>query len=350
MKLNKLLILLFSFCLIQKERQNSNVKSIYLENKSSQIKIQILPEIGNTIHQIYYNNQPILYSPIPPEEYENSKNLQGIPFLHPWANRLEGDYFYWKNKKHEIRDQNKKLRRDTKGLPIHGLLLKSKDWKVSKAVNYSDESIYESEFIFNTPELLEIFPFPHIIEHKIILKNNNIIIYLNIKNTGSSEMPISSGFHPYFILPEGSREKTLLQTNARSYYKTGDDLLPTGEKGNAKEFLPENKGLNELFVDHVFNDFYGTSRKAFFLAKFPDKILELEFSREFDHAVIFLPKDRPVICIEPMTAPTNAFNLSHKNPNIKLQSIRPGETFEAWYRIGIIAEEFKKNSIQKSEQ
>jgi aldose 1-epimerase len=49
--------------------------------------------------------------------------------------------------------------------------------------------------------------------------------------------------------------------------------------------------------------------------------------------VVYAPPGRNFICFEPMTAPTNAFNLAQRGLYKHLQSIAPGATWRERYTI-----------------
>ncbi|MCB1142360.1 MAG: aldose 1-epimerase [Leptospiraceae bacterium] len=329
------LVLAFHYgCMIPKYTSFKKKHSLLvLENPTSFIRLEVLPEVGNLIYQIYIRNEPILYSPDSVLEYAHSNHLQGIPFLHPWVNRLEGDYFHWKDKRYEINPKNSKLRRDKNQLPIHGILSRTEGWKVTRVYNHSQVSVYEATYDFEDQEDLEVFPFPHKIGYKIIVEGNTIKVSLEIFNTGREEMPVSSGFHPYFLLPESAKEKTYLRTNMSMYYKTDSLLLPTGKKAKANEIIETPKSVKNFYPDHVLSNPKDPSENPKFTIEFPDKSIDLEFGRIFTHGLVFLPRDRDLICIEPMSTATNALNLQLKDPEVIVPSVQPGEKLDLWFQL-----------------
>src|SRR5215207_5400701 len=80
----------------------------------------------------------------------------GIPLLHPWANRLQGDAVSIGGRFVDLAGSD--IERDGNGLPIHGLLGGSPHWKVFASTSWA----LGAELDFGAhPELLELFPFPH---------------------------------------------------------------------------------------------------------------------------------------------------------------------------------------------
>ncbi|MBK7506448.1 MAG: hypothetical protein IPI52_15770 [Bacteroidetes bacterium] len=59
---------------------------------SYDLSLKIAVNIGNTICSILKKNKEYLYFPYELKAYKNISQLAGIPFMHPWANRLEGDF------------------------------------------------------------------------------------------------------------------------------------------------------------------------------------------------------------------------------------------------------------------
>src|SRR5258705_1503044 len=81
----------------------------------------------------------------------------GIPLLHPWANRLQGDRVELGGAPVDL-SGSEIVPRDENGLPIHGLLGGSPYWKVFASTSWAIGA--ELDFASH-PELLDLFPFPH---------------------------------------------------------------------------------------------------------------------------------------------------------------------------------------------
>ena len=61
--------------------------------------------------------------------------------------------------------------------------------------------------------------------------------------------------------------------------------------------------------------------------------IEVEFTQSYPHAQVFSPSGENFICLEPMTAPTNALV-----SGIDLPVVAPGEEFRATVRISVADE------------
>jgi galactose mutarotase-like enzyme len=61
--------------------------------------------------------------------------------------------------------------------------------------------------------------------------------------------------------------------------------------------------------------------------------IEVIYGKAFDYGIVYAPLDNTLICIEPQTGPTNAFNLEHEGKFKGLLTLEPGQTFKASYWI-----------------
>ncbi|MCB1176870.1 MAG: aldose 1-epimerase [Leptospiraceae bacterium] len=280
-----------------------------------------------TIREISYKGNNILYFPQENTEYKNSRLLAGIPFLHPWVNRLEkeeiywGDTYNWKNKRSSII-------RYQEGLPIHGLLLKTNRWENIKTNKNKIQAVYN----FHHKDELNIFPFPHEInlgyeiEDLKSLNGCELKVKIDVTNLSYEIFPVVFGFHPYFSINGYNRNDLKIHIPESNYWVNDNRKIPTGELKPSLE-LKELKSL-----DHVITNF---KRKKFIL-EYPDKFIEIIPEIDMDHMAIFNPPDKDFICIEPMTAPTNAFELYRKGIYRSMKTIQPGQTFQTGYKIRVI--------------
>ena len=216
----------------------------------------------------------------------------GIPFLHPWANRLSR------------RLPGADVPRDDAGLPIHGthpragtVQARGRDTLVV-SLDYADE----------------LFPFPHLVVHFVRLRPTALRIDTAVRPSGNATVPVAFGFHPYFALRPGDQ----LVLPARRRLVTDDRLIPTGglvdEPAEAGPVRP-------------FDDGYEVDEGARFAIR--DR-LEVAFLGGYRYAQIFAPPGKGVVCFEPMTAPTDALT-----SGFGLRHVGPGATFRASFEVRV---------------
>ena len=301
---------------------------ITLQNKD--FTAQIAPDIGNALYSLVYKNQERLYFPFTLDEYQSSSKLAGNPFMHPWANRLQSDYITLNNKQHKFPAfYADKIYRDANQLPLHGLLLKSNKWKTTEQTILQHKAVYH----FNLAEELSVFPYVHqlTMSHELIAENE-LKITTSILNLAAEEMPVSFGFHPYFILNE-KKENTVLTIPALNVIETDKKQIPNGYK-SAKEmhwgFNNDEIILAQHTFDHGFTDFKKNENGE---AVFKLNDIEICFDKNYPYAQIYAPlhPDKPYVCIEPMTAATNALNTN------SCPMLKPNENFVASFSIRFLS-------------
>jgi galactose mutarotase-like enzyme len=84
----------------------------------------------------------------------------GIPFLHPWANRLAEQWYRVQGRPVELDVSSPLLHLDEHGLPMHGVPWSLLSWIVTEARQDSVSARLE----WSTSDLLNIFPFSHHVE------------------------------------------------------------------------------------------------------------------------------------------------------------------------------------------
>lgn len=277
---------------------------IELKNERHAAKIAV--NIGNTLFSFSDAKQEYLYFPFSLSTYQTTAKLAGNPFMHPWANRLEGDYIEFHQQKHHFPNELKSyIYRDGNQLPLHGLLLKTDKWKTIAMENTANLCCHTAELKFDLPDWLQIFPFKHTIQIAHILQDNVLRIETNIFNEADVEMPVSFGFHPYFHRTENAT----LTIPADACMELNALQLPVGKwhsKQTKWHFNQDTIALNKVAFDDGFQDLHFKDNQA----KFSCGKVDVVFEKTFPFAQIYAPNDtqKPYVCIEPMTAATNALN------------------------------------------
>jgi aldose 1-epimerase len=298
----------------------------------------IVPDIGNFAYQFKVNGKDVLISPESFEAYLQKHGFGwGIPFLAPYANRIEQEYYYFQGRKFLLNDSLGNILRDQFKQPIHGLLVFDPRWEVVKTGGSETEGAFitsRMEF-YKYPDLMAQFPFAQVYQITYRLKDGKLECTTKVSNVSKSLLPVLFAFHPYFH-PDGPREDWVLSNSAKYYWMLTDRLVPTGEKKPTEELTPNplEFKLGKTFLDNLFSDLErDRNGLGHVWVKGKTQKIAVEYSREYDFAVIYAPLDNALICLEPQTGPTNAFNLSHEGKFNGLIVLEPGKTFKATYRI-----------------
>jgi len=316
--------------------QKTSVDSIdvlRLTDAAHRTEVSIAPSIGNIAYEMKVNGQTILAPPPAPLAEWKAKPAQaGIPLLAPWANRLDADAYWANGKKYLLNPDAVNLRRDANGLPIHGLLLFASDWRVVAltADQNSAQATSRLEF-WKHPEWMAEFPFAQALEMTYRLSDGVLEVRLAIENLSNQSMPLSVGFHCWYQIPNSGRDGWKVHLPVREHYTLSDKMIPTGATTSVQ--LEDPTPLAGRQLDDVFG---GVKSGEEFWVEGDGRRISVRFGDKYPVAVVYAPQARNIVCFEPMTGITNAFNLSHAGLYQGLQSIPAGGKWEEsfWIRPG----------------
>jgi len=294
------------------------------------VEVSICPSNGNIAYDMRAHGHPILLSP--PGSlagWKANPSQAGIPLLAPWANRIDGDVYWINGKQYHLNPDLGNLRRDASGLAIHGLLLFARGWEVEKLHADETAALVTSRLDFaSRPQWMAQFPFNHAIEMTHRLADGVLEVSTAIMNAAVEPMPLCIGFHPWYQIPDCPRDQWTVHLPVRKHYELSSKLVPTGETEPAN--LSDPIPLAGRKLDDVFGD---VNHDDEFWVEGAGRRISVRFGRKFPVAIAYAPQDRDVICFEPMTAVTNAFNLAHAGAYKDLPVIRPGETWKESFWI-----------------
>ena len=310
------------------------VEVCLLEDAGHGIQVRIAPSIGNMAYRIEVRGRNILWFPYSsPAELRQKPVLCGVPFLAPWANRLDGDAYWADGKRYVLNPGLGNLRRDPNGKPIHGLLNFSPLWTVValEADAHSARLTSQLEF-WKYPALMAQFPFAHTIRMTYRLAAGSVEVETVVENHGFEAMPVAVGFHPYFRLHDAARDQWRVHVAARERLLLDAALIPTGRSEPCPFADPQPLAGTQ------FDDVFGAlERDADGMARFwfegVRERVTVAYGPRYSTAVVFAPPGRDFLCFEPMSAVTNAFNLAHAGVFKGLQTIAPGREWRESFRI-----------------
>lgn len=312
------------------------IEIIRLSDRAHSMEISIVPSIGNRAFELNVHGKNLLYFPFSDvEALKNSKlpTLNGIPFLAPWANRVNGSGFWANGKKYLFNPEIGSVRLSPTGIAMHGMLASSPLWEVTSVAADASSALVTSRLQFwKYAELMANWPFAHEYEITYRLADGVLQVTTTVVNLGAESMPIVLGFHPYFQIPGVPRSEATAHVPAREHVLTTPELIATGELAPAN--LPDQVTLK----DHTFDDgFTGLIRdpdgRATFSVDAHGKKIEVIYGPKFLVAVVFAPPAKDFICFEPMTAITNGINLAHEGKYAALQTLAPGANWQESFWI-----------------
>jgi galactose mutarotase-like enzyme len=310
------------------ERSEEGFAALTLEGDArGGLEAVFVPEAGMVCCSLRHRGEELLGQRNGLRAYVDHHSTMGIPFLHPWANRLGAERFELAGRRVDLSLPGLPLKRDGAGLPIHGLLAAAPGWRVERHVELEGGGMLAASIDFGAyPHLLEAFPFPHLVEIEATLVEGSLEIATSVTATAEVAVPIAFGFHPYLRLPGVPRVDWVLEAPVHERLVLGPDGLPTGER---EPVAIEPGPLGERTYDDAF---LAPSPGAAFALSGPDRRLELRLDSGYPFTQIYAPADTDAVAIEPMTAPTDA--LLTAGP--ELTFVPPGETFGAAFSIQVL--------------
>lgn len=285
-----------------------------------ELEVSIDPDFGNNAFSFTARGQEILWKP----EGWPTPSLGGIPLLAPWANRIDGDAYFANGQRYPLNTSLGNLRYDPNHLPIHGLLAFAGGWKT---VAQDTSSVTSRLEFWRFPRWMAQFPFAHSIEMTHRLRGGSLEVETAMENLCQEPIPLCIGYHPYLQLSDSSREEWTVHLAAREQVLLSDKVVPTGQK-RANPF-PDPFPLAGAALDNVFSDLTGED----FAVQGRKQRISVRYGKQFPVAVVYAPRGKSLVCFEPMTALTNAFNLDHAGVDAGLQHVQPGETWRESFWI-----------------
>ena len=229
------------------------------------VQATIAPARGALVSSLRVGDKQLLY--LDRATFDDpSKNVRGgIPVLFPYAGKLEngtlkaagtqmGQHGFGRNRSWEVKER--------------------KPWRLRMALmpKESDQRAY---------------PFHFLAEQTCTILPCGIEIELCVFNSGEEPMPISPGWHPYFICP--GPEKSNVQS--------GLVAIDQNQFGNQREFdfgiVAPPDGRANFRIPELGS-------------------LTLSFSPEMRHLQFWSQPGKNFICIEPFTGPNNTINTDRR--------------------------------------
>jgi aldose 1-epimerase len=311
------------------------VDVVRLHDEARQARVSIVPSVGNIAYEFISAGRPVLWTPYQsPAELKQKPVMGGIPLLAPWANRLSGNQYWVNGREYKIDPTINNIRRDAVGHPIHGLVLFAPWTTIELMANESEASVTSRLELAERSDWLAQFPFPNTLTVTHTLGDGRLTVKLHVANHCREALPLSMGFHPYFCVPGGDRDSCRVRMPVRSRLLVDSEMLPTGEVEAWDPSTPVELA-GRSFDDGFKGLVRSASGETVFRAEGGSLSLEVGFGFRFQVAVLYAPPGKPFLCIEPMTAITNAFNLAHDGKYSELQQVAAGKTWEEQFWISV---------------
>lgn len=298
---------------------------------AEELEAVVLPAHGMLVASLRHRGEELLRRVDRLADAARRGSTAGIPFLHPWANRLASRQYDVAGRRVTLDPNSALLHVDGAGLPIHGVPWSRLAWTTT----HVDRREVRATLLWRRPDLLAVFPFPHRIDMTVSLDVDSLRVEVLLTADAAGPVPISFGFHPYIGLPRSPRQVWRLELPARRQLALDARGIPTG--GSAT-LAPGTDPLGDRALDDAF--VLTGARPSLAIADDTRRVA-IEFLEGFRFAQVFAPVDASgvdvlgvdaCVALEPMTAPTNAL-IDHRDLTI----IQPDDSFRAAFRVRVEA-------------
>ena len=258
-------------------------------------------------------------------KYVRTGSTMGLPLLHPWANRLDGLRYAVAGRSVSLDPSSGVLHLDDAGLPMHGLLPGRSRFDLVREEATGDHARLDAHLAFSPDAaLLAAFPFPHELELSLALTDDALVVDTTLTAAGAVAVPMTFGFHPYFVLPDLPREQWWVELPVRERLVLDGRKLPTGVR-EPISIAPGPLG------DRAFDDAFVAPPR--FVVAGGGRRVEVDLVHGYPFTQVFAPSSAAFICFEPMTAPANA--LVRGGPELRL--VEPGGHATSTFAVRVAA-------------
>ena len=258
--------------------------------------------------------------------YLDHASTYGIPILAPWANRLADVHQQVGDVSWDVAPGDAHVHLDEFGQAIHGLLAGAQEWEVEDVSASGDVARLVARLRFGGHlDRFASFPFAHDLVVEVELRGRTLRITTSLTPTGEHAVPVAFGWHPWIAFPAVPRAEWDLDVPFVRRATLGPTNIPTGEVLDAP--VPVG-AIGDLFLDDVFLD---VPDGAVATARGGDLAVAFRYVSGYPVGVVFAPLSMDVLCVEPMTAPTDPFS-----GRFPLRVAEPGETVTAVFEMTAI--------------
>jgi aldose 1-epimerase len=268
---------------------------------------------------------PVLAEPPDDEALLTRTSRYGVPIMYPYPNRIRDGVFTFAGHEYHMPIAGRGPH------AIHGVT-RERVWTV-EASGVDDDGAFCRAAVTTGDAPDDIWPFPSQITFEYRLKGASLRMRAEAVNLGTTPMPMGFGIHPWFDVPfgpgGGSRQTMEVRAAASSFWQLDDTLCTTGTVLPAADGFDTRawRAIGDRFIDDVYTGL--ALDDGWFTAGFRDpfsgRSIAVRSDGQFREHVIFAPLHAPVVCLEPYTCATDAFNLAARGIDSGMLVLEPGQ-------------------------
>ena len=317
--------------------QRAGEQMVVLEDRTAGSEATFVPGLGFACVSFRVGTLTGAWSVLaePPDDaaLRQQATRYGIPILFPWPNRIRDGLFSFGGQQYQL------ARPPGQAHASHGYA-RLWPWTLEAAEAHDDRAFCRASVTIHG-DASGGWPFPAQLLVEYSLTGSTLTLRAEATNVGDKPMPVGFGIHPWFPVPlgqDGDRDRCELRLPANAFWVL-DELITTGERRPVDEAFDARqwRALADTYLDDVYTDL--TLDDGWFAADVRDpasgRQVTVRSESVFREHVVYAPANRSVICLEPYTCPTDAFNLQSQGIDAGVVILDPGERWSG--RVEIIA-------------
>lgn len=228
---------------------------VELADATAQMNVSVVTAMSNA-WRIQVKGKDLVRTSATLADFEARPGLNGMPFLAPFANRLDETAFYANGKKYNFDLELGNVRGP---IPQQGYVNGSKAWQLVEYKADANSAWVTCRLDFyKIPQFMQQFPFAHTVTMTYRVSNGALEVHTRLDNLSTDPMPAVIGFHPIYELPDGNRDDWTVSVDAKTHWIEIPQRLPTGETQPIENFFGSDRTKIELkkyaLIDDVFSD------------------------------------------------------------------------------------------------
>jgi galactose mutarotase-like enzyme len=271
---------------------------------------------GSNISELILNDTKVISN-----KSESCTNplLNGCYLMYPWTGRLSSTLPIEKIMNSNTINYPFK---DSNGYPLHGFFQAADREVVDKGDSYITFQSKDQSLFKYFPRFVETYS----------LNEKSLLITIQFENITDYVQYFAFGYHPYIGINDKKVDDLTITSNIDTKCILSSELVPVMSSDGNLETQPckfqeckiGEKELDDLFKSNLENPFVRLSDGEIGVTIVSEGDIKLPFIQ------FYTPPDRERLAIEPMSSPSNAFNIGFSDYLVK---INPGEMLESRIKI-----------------
>ena len=243
----------------------------------------------------------------------------GTPLLFPFPGRIGGEAYVFEGREYRLEPS------DAFGNAIHGFVF-NRPWRM--VGRGAARVVGEFQASVDDRLILERWPADFRIRVAYEVRGRKLVSEIRYENTGNGPLPCGFGTHAYFRLPlaeRGSVGDTVVTVPVDRYWEL-EQMIPTGRQlPRIDQPLADGLRLDDHQFDTCFTGVHHDS-DGMVRTQLTDpasgRTLTQTFDAAFTQCVVYTPKHREAICVEPYTCVPDAIRLAARGTRRDCKSCR----------------------------